>query len=200
MIDRRSFLIGSGAILTSAYVDKASWFMRNQNAVPPISAVKEASKKLFFVDLSIGKYELRLGSPSDNFPKLTYREALKTYFCIDIPQNGETQLSEFRNIYDWYGIRPTRLDTIADPMFYVDLWGQLDSPNAQAYNYLFDLDLTGEEKGPGPLRGDLDFRIGEVSCGDYLGVLSEDPITASPLQPRLIELGHNTSVEIVGGA
>ena len=42
--------------------------------------------------------------------------------------------------------------------------------------------------------------MGEVSCEDYLGVLSEDPITASPLQPRLIKLGHNTSVEIVGGA
>ena len=105
-------------------------------------------------------------------------------------------MSEFRNIYDWYDIRPTRLDTIAHPMFYVDLWGQLDSPNAQAYNYLFDLDLTGEEKGPGPLRGDLDFRMGEVSCGDYLGVLSEDPITGSLLQARLIELGHNTSMEI----
>ena len=196
-MDSRSFLIGAGTILTSSYVDKANWFLRNQNAVPPISAVKEASKKLFFVDLGIGKYELRLGSSSDNFPKLTYREALKTYFCIDIPQNGETQLSEFRNINDWYGIRPTRLDTIAYPMFYVDLWGQWDSPNAKTYNYLLDLDLTREEKGPGPLRGDLEFRIGEVSCGDYLGVLSEDPITASLLQARLIELGHNTSVEIV---
>ena len=64
----------------------------------------------------------------------------------------------------------------------------------------FNLDLTGEGKGPGSLRGDLDFRMGEVSCGDYLGVLSEDPITASPLQARLIELGRNTSLEIVGGA
>ena len=109
-------------------------------------------------------------------------------------------MSEFSNIYDWYGIRPTRLDTIADPMFHVGLWGQLYSPDAQAYNYLFALDLTGEEKGPSPLRGDLDFRMGEVSCGDYLGVLSEDPITASSLQARLIELGHNTSVEIVDDA
>ena len=57
MIDRRYFLIGSGAILTSVDVEKANWFLRNQNAVPPISAVKEASKKLFFVDLGIGKYE-----------------------------------------------------------------------------------------------------------------------------------------------
>ena len=71
---------------------------------------------------------------------------------------------------------------------------------AQFYGAKTDLDLTGEEKGPGPLRGDLDFRMGEVSCGDYLGVLSEDPITASLLQARLIELDHNTSVEIVDGA
>ena len=57
MIDRRYFLIGSGAILTSVDVEKANWFLRNKNAVPPISAVKEVSKKLFFVDLGIGKYE-----------------------------------------------------------------------------------------------------------------------------------------------
>ena len=31
---------------------------------------------------------------------------------------------------------------------------------------------------------------------DNCGVFSEDPITASLLQVRLIELGHNTSVEI----
>ena len=59
------------------------------------------------------------------------------------------------------------------------------------------LNLTGEGQGQSPLLGDLHFRMGEVSCGDYLGVLSEDPITASLLQARLIELGHNTSVEIV---
>jgi hypothetical protein len=172
-------------------------FLRNQNAVPPIIKPKEATNKLFFVDQGIGKFELRLDSVSDNFPKLTYREALEKYFYIDIPQNGKTSLSEFRSIHDWYGISPTQLDVIADPMFYVDHWGQWESPNAQAYYYLCDLDLTGEGQGPGPLLGDLHFRMGEVSCGDYLGVLSEDPITASLLQARLIELGHNTSVEIV---
>ena len=82
-------------------------------------------------------------------------------------------------------------------MFYVDQWGQWGSPNAQANYYLCDLDLTGEGQGPGPLLGDLHFKMGEVSCGAYLGVLSEDSITASLLQARLIELGHSTSVEIV---
>ncbi|MDB2530786.1 hypothetical protein N9X46_08770, partial [Paracoccaceae bacterium] len=111
--------------------------------------------------------------------------------------SGETSLSEFRSIHDCYGISPTQLDVIADPMFSVNQWGQWKSPNAQTYYYLCDLDLTGEGQGPGLLLGDLHFRMGEASCGDYLGVLSEDPITASLLQARLIELGHNTSVEIV---
>ena len=75
MMKRRSFLIGAGSILTSAYVAKANWFLRNQNAVPPIIEPKEATNKLFFVDQGIGKFELRLDSVSDNFPKLTYREA-----------------------------------------------------------------------------------------------------------------------------
>ena len=35
-MDRRSFLIGAGSILTAAYVDKASWFIRNKNAVVPL--------------------------------------------------------------------------------------------------------------------------------------------------------------------
>jgi hypothetical protein len=34
---------------------------------------------------------------------------------------------------------------------------------------------------------------------DLIESPSEDPITASLLQARLIELGHNTSVEIVDG-
>ena len=41
MMERRSFLIGAGSILTSAYVAKANWFLRNQNAVPPIIKPKE---------------------------------------------------------------------------------------------------------------------------------------------------------------
>ena len=152
MIERRSFLIGAGSILTSAYVVKANWFLRNQNAVPPIIEPKETTNKLFFVDQGIGKFELRLDSVNHNFPKLTYQEALKTYFYIDVPQNGKTSLSDFRSIHDWYGISPTQLDVIADPMFYVDNWGQWESPNAQAYYYLCDLDLTGEGQGRGFLR------------------------------------------------
>lgn len=103
-------------------------------------------------------------------------------------------------IYDWYGVRPTKLDTIADPMFYVDQWGALrksQRPSLLLF-ILFGSDWIGQ--GPGPLLGDPHFRMGEVKCRDYLGVLSEAPITASLLQARLVKLVHNTSVEIVDDA
>ena len=41
-MDRRSFLIGSSTILTSAFVDKADWFLRNEKAVVPFEEVKQA--------------------------------------------------------------------------------------------------------------------------------------------------------------
>ena len=46
--------------------------------------------------------------------------------------------------------------------------------------------------------GDLDFvASGGPGYSDNCGVFSKDPITAILLQARLLELGHNTSVEIV---
>jgi hypothetical protein len=31
-MDRRSFIVGSGAVLTTAFVAKANWYIRNKNA------------------------------------------------------------------------------------------------------------------------------------------------------------------------
>ena len=46
--------------------------------------------------------------------------------------------------------------------------------------------------------GNLDFmHEHEMENGYTVGVKSEDPLTASLLQARLIELGHNVAVEIV---
>ena len=50
-MDRRSFLVGAGSILTSAYVDKANWFLRNKNSVVPFNEVGEPAGTLYFVDM-----------------------------------------------------------------------------------------------------------------------------------------------------
>ena len=36
LMDRRSFLIGAGSILTTAYLDKANWYLRNKNSAVPL--------------------------------------------------------------------------------------------------------------------------------------------------------------------
>ena len=89
------------------------------------------------------------------------------------------------------------LDQEADPMDYIDEWGRKDANKAKAFWYLNDLDLFGSEEAEGLRMGDLQFIDGCHPGNDYLGVTSHDPLSASLLQARLLELGHNMSVEIV---
>ena len=77
-------------------------------------------------------------------------------------------------------------------------WTVIDSPFARAHEYLSKIDLFAKDNEKGLKIGDLDFVApGGLGYSDHCGVFSEDPITASLLQARLIELGHYTSVEIV---
>ena len=47
-MDRRSFLIGASSILTTAYLDKANWYLRNKNAAIPLANPDEAVSEIFF--------------------------------------------------------------------------------------------------------------------------------------------------------
>ena len=98
-------------------------------------------------------------------------------------------------------MEPGELDLVAAMEYYHDRWAVIDSPFARAHEYLSKIDLFGKDNGKGLKIGDLDFVApGGLGYSNHCGVFSEDPITASLLQARLIELGHNTSVEILGGA
>ena len=194
-MDRRSFLIGAGSILTSAYVAKANWFLTNKNSAVPLLKSSKDTTKLFFVDQG-SEYELRLGSPDFGFEDLTYREVLDRYYDVYLPKDQAVTLSQFREIYHDWGITPKMLDKEADFMDYIDAWGRNDANKAKAYWYLHDLDLFGPEEAEGLRKGDLRFIDGVHPGNDYLGVTSNDPVTASLLQARLLELGHDTSVEI----
>ena len=72
-MDRRSFLIGAGSILTSAYVAKANWFLTNKNSAVPLLKSNKNTTKLFFVNQGV-EYELRFGSPDFGIEHLTYRQ------------------------------------------------------------------------------------------------------------------------------
>ena len=51
MIDRRSFLIGSGSLLTSCFVDKANWYLDNKQTVVPLINQNKSLEKLYFVKI-----------------------------------------------------------------------------------------------------------------------------------------------------
>ena len=139
MIDRRSFLIGAGALLTTSFVDKANWYLDNKQSVVPLINQDNSLEKLYFVQISSSEYEVRLGTPDlsyESFRQLTYREMLDHYRGVSEPKT----LSDFRDIYHEWGITPKMLDQFADPMDYVDDWGRIDSPKAKAYHYLETLD------------------------------------------------------------
>ena len=155
----------------------------------------QQTTKLYFVPQGT-EFELRLGSPDFGFQDLTYREVLDRYYGVYLPKDEPVTLSQFREIYNDWGITPKMLDKEADLMDYIDAWGRNDANKAKAYWYLHDLDLFGREDEEGLRKGDLCFIDGVHLGNDYLGVTSKDPVTASLLQARLLELGHDISVEI----
>ena len=81
-------------------------------------------------------------------------------------------------------------------MDYIDEWGRNTANKAKAYRYLEGLDLFGDNGEDGLRAGDLSFIDGSHPGNDYLGVISYDPVSASLLQGRLLESGHEVSVEI----
>jgi hypothetical protein len=195
-MDRRSFLIGTGSLLTTAYLEKADWFLRNKNSVVPLIQPEKATGKLYFVNTGF-EHELRFDTPDFNLPDvLTYREALERYYGYDLPKDQLTPLSIFKDIHECYGVRPKQLDDIVEDDFYFDAWARKDSNNARAFHFLYDLDLFGSDDANGLRRGDLQFIDGYHPGNEYLGVTSHDPISASLLQARLLELGYNLSVEL----
>ena len=151
---------------------------------------------MYIVNLGI-EYELRLDSPDFGLENLTYRQVLDRYRGVELPKDEPVTLSQFREIYHDWGITPRMLDQEADPMDYIDEWGRKDANKAKAYWYLYDLDLFASEDAEGLRMGDIRFIDGCHPGNDYLAVTSHDPVSASLLQARLVELGHNTSVEIV---
>ena len=95
-MERRQFLIGTGSIITTAFVSKAETFLKGKNAVLPIIKKSEAKQTIYFIDNGFD-FELRLNSIGFDFPYLTY-EALEEYFGVWLPKDKPLKLSDYRHI------------------------------------------------------------------------------------------------------
>ena len=193
-MERRQFIIGAGAILTTAFVSKAEWFLEHEKRVVPLLEETPSEQVLYFVNTGFD-YELRLDEPEVVLPEMTLREALEAYHGVDVPDRP-LRLSEWRELYYEHGVLPTALDQPADWDWVIDGWARQDSPNARAYRELEGLDLS-ESDPSGKYLGGLSFIDGCHPGNDYLGVRADDPLSASLLQARLCELGKNIRVELL---
>ena len=193
-MERREFLIGSGAILTAAFVTKAEWFLEHEKRVVPLIEETPSERVLYFVNTGFD-FELRLDEPEVVLPEMTLREALENYHGVHVPDR-HLRLSEWRELYYEHGVLPTALDKPADWDWVVDGWARTDSPNAKAYHKLEGLDLFHSDAN-GRYLGGLSFIDGCHPGNDYLGVRANDAITASLLQARLLELGETFRVELI---
>lgn len=198
-MERRQFLIGGGALLTSAFVLKAEWFLEQKKSVVPLVDGSAAEETLYFVNDGFG-YELRLNTIDFDIPEITFREMLERYYGVDLPNDRPLKLSEYRELYYEHGVSPRELDEVADFDCYADAWGRRDACNALAYRRLEHLDLTDYGSGEGRLLGGLNFIDGCHPGNDYLGVTADDALSASLLQARLLELDENIKVELVEDA
>ena len=128
-MNRRSFLVGSGSILTSAFVDKANWFLRNKNSVVPFAEAKENAETLYFVDLGHQNFDLRLGTPEYGLPDLTFRQWLEKYeYPLNFGHQGGEGFNKdsFEKLMGWHDVETDQLDEIAPFELYHKKWELTD--------------------------------------------------------------------------
>ena len=189
MITRLAFVIGVGSALTLSIVDKFVWHLDNKGL--PLIQQPENPSEVLFVDRAYD-YEINLGRYPDDYPTGTWRELLVDLLGYKNP----TTLSQFRELYYEYGVKPRELDTECDD--YYESWALSKSPNVLAYNMLEGLDIGPKLVGPGNEVGGLEFIDGDAPGHDYLGVHADDALSISLLQHRLNELDTGIAVELIG--
>jgi hypothetical protein len=176
-ISRRHFLIGiaPGLILPSFY-DKALAFLAHHDR-PLLELPPERQIELVAVDHGGGDYELNVGNPYREPPEMTVREYAVRYW------GGEEAYVEA------WDCEPDEVDWNAtqEPWHVLEAWARQDSPNAEAYRLLEDLELGPSLSGPDAV-GELIFTDGACPGNDYLGVSAADHLTVSLLQERLNQL------------
>jgi hypothetical protein len=189
-VTRRQFFLSTagaaaGFILPSYYVSALKFFERFEEPllVPPKHVVDE----LFIV--SEWGDELNLGDPYVDPPVMTWRAALEKYY--------PWTLDDVEDYWYGYGLTESKLDETAPWDWVVDAWANHDSPAANAYHLLQDLDLGPNLTDPDAVGG-LIFSQSASPCGnDFLSVTVQNEISISLLQQRLNDLGTGIRIHYV---
>jgi hypothetical protein len=197
MLDRRSFLIGAGSLLTASFVRKATAF--SQRAVRPLllRPARKPEETLYvyrqdWKDYEPDEYEVNdydakwrvsLG-PNQPFapPVPTWREHLRSLgHSLDTTEDVERVCFQ-------KSLAPEDLHKRLDGFGWQDSWDNFTGPQAKAFHLLKKLDLGAADS---KLRqaGEIIFEeFGGAPGNSYTWVELKDDLTVSLLQARLIEL------------
>jgi hypothetical protein len=184
---RRGFLIGAGALLTTAFVKDARSFIHRNNQ-PMLSSPSQVVETMYWHEIPDEGYQLTLGPWSLAPPPPTWR---KFFVSEGIPHRTD---SEIEKICSSRFIEPGDFDKPMSVRYWEDWFEIVGGPLARAYHLLQKIDL-GPERGsePGPL---LEFNIGSHPGDSTHYVNAKDMLSLSLLQARLIDLGM--PIKVVG--
>jgi hypothetical protein len=186
---RRGFLIGAGAMLTTAFVKDARSFV-HRNSQPLLTSPPQVVETMYWCEIPDEGYQLSLGPWRIAPPPPTWR---KFFISEGIPHRTE---SEIERICSSHLIEPGDFDKPMSVRYWEDWFDIEGGPLARAYHLLQKLEL-GPERGSerGPL---LEFNIGSHPGDSTHFVNAKDMLSLSLLQARLIDL--KLPIRIVEGA
>ena len=191
MLSRRGFLIGTGGLLTMAFVSDARAFIRRKEA--PLLALPSRTAHTLCWDWPDGLDEPQLfldGQPEVIAPEPpTWRAFLKSL------DGKDYSVSDIKQRLESIEFEPSQLDQEMDGGWWEIHYDRISGPSAKAYRLLEKIDLGPNlgRRGDGP---HLQFKEGGGNPFDYsLHVHASDMLALSLLQARLIDLQLPIKVE-----
>jgi hypothetical protein len=185
---RRGFLIGAGAVLTTAFVKDARSFI-HRTSQPLLASPPQVVETMYWHEIPDEGYQLTLGPWSFAPPPPTWRE----FFVSEgIPHRTD---KEVEKICSSHCIEPGDFDKPVQRRYWEDWFDITGGPLARAYHLLEKIDLgPARDSGRGPL---LEFNVGGHPGDSTHYVNAKDMLSLSLLQARLIDL--KLPIKIVEG-
>jgi hypothetical protein len=185
---RRGFLIGAGAVLTTAFVNDARSFIQ-RTSQPLLASPSQVVETMYWHEIPDEGYQLTLGPWSFAPPPPTWRN----FFVSEaIPHQTD---QEMEKLCSSQCIEPGDFDQPVQRRYWEDWFDIQGGPLARAYHLLKRIDLGPEcNSGRGPL---LEFNIGSHPGDNTHYVNATDMLSLSLLQARLIDL--KLPIKIVEG-
>ena len=182
---RRGFLIGAGAVLTTAFVKDARSFISRTNQ-PLLASPSQVVETMYWHEIPDEGYQLTLGPWSFAPPPPTWRE----FFVSEgIPNRTDNEIGSS------HCIEPGDFDRPVQTRYWEDWFDITGGPLARAYHLLKKIDLGPERNsGRGPL---LEFNVGSHPGDSTHYVNAKDKLSLSVLQARLVDL--KLPIKIVEG-